>query len=312
MQVALRPRDASVIVEVQDYRADVDALCPVSSAFLSCDLISQPSDHAVKSNLGFPRTCRLWRNVLRPFRKTHSGHHSNSMLGLDAAMGTMVQPFDVSIAISQDQLETLALDAMPLFLESEVMSPRMIDVEPLPAPVFLTPIPTPPARRLEQALPATWSQVPIPSRRKSRTKDSSQPNESNDELSDTGSGYGSSTSEIQSMSSLRINVPRDDYPDDFDTGPDSVPRYQDNQRSIRQPEATPTHSTATHMTKQSPLPATLRFIEKLKGKKRRRIEVPSELSYNSPTWRNRGRVDHFFRAASLFERQHAVSLQVCR
>jgi hypothetical protein len=294
----------------------------VSSAFLSCDPPVHPSEYSFKNHSG-TSTCRLWRNLLQPARSTNSSSHSSSsVLGLDPTADNMMLPFDESIAMSQDQLEALAMDAMPLFLESEVMSPRLMDVEPFPSPPFFptTPIASPtgvpttqPRRPLarvrprqasgsqRQAQTPTWQAAAARAARVDGF--SARADDSENELSDVGSDCGATG---EKLSALRITVPRDDM--DFeDSFSDSSPVDRSFAPVHDQRQIAPRHGVELH---QSPLPGTFQFIEKLKGKKRRRISVPAELSYGSPSWKNRGHVDHFVRAAASFERQHAVSLQV--
>lgn len=295
----------------------------MSSAFLSCDPPTHPSAYSFKNHPG-TSACRLWRNLLQPAKSTNSSSHSSSsVLGLDPTADNMMLPFDESIAMSQDQLEALAMDAMPLFLESEVMSPRLMDVEPFPPPLFFPTTPaaspagvpaTQPRRPLARVRPRQASgaqrQVQTPTwqtaaARAARVDDSSsaRADDSENELSDVTSDCGATG---EKLSALRITVPRDDM--DFeDSFSDSSPVERSFAPVHDQREIASRRGVGLQ---QSPLPGTFQFIEKLKGKKRRRISVPAELSYGSPSWKNRGHVDHFVRAAAVFERQHAVSLQV--
>lgn len=294
----------------------------MSSAFLSCEPPLHPSECSFKNSSG-GMACQLWRNLLQPVKSSVNSSHSNSsVLGLDPTADNMMLPFDESIAMSQDQLEALAMDVMPLSLESEVMSPRLMDVEPFPSPPFLPAPPTAssagdfakqPRRPLarvrprqasgshRQAQTPTWQAASA--RADSVDSSAMRTDDSENELSDAGSDCGAAG---EKLSALRITVPRDDM--DFENAySDSSPVDRPATSKHSQREIASRYSVGLQ---QSPLPGTFQFIEKLKGKKRRRISVPAELSYGSPSWKNRGHVNHFFRAATSFERQHAISLQV--
>lgn len=266
-------RDGCVVAEIQDYRSTLDTSCPASSALLACNDSILPYGLAMAANdrasAAVPR--KVWRKLLTP---TGSRRPSRSSR-------TQRAPFSRSLALTQEQLESLVLDGTVSFLDAEEIAPAS---------------PTNRSMSSRDSL-ATQSSAPHPSKPTTSAPSRSQTMNDDfgggmDENYDANGRYSSSDEDEP----LRVTIER--YRGELSSERrHNHPAVRDQRMGFSSMEI-------------STLPATHRFLEKIKGK-RRRLGSSSPLSYGNPCWMNRVRVEKFFRAAVLFERQHSTTLQVC-